>query len=359
MHAPHRTVTALLLIAPLCLWTACGKKSAPTAPRANPPVCSVNPTNLDFGTVAMGSPTDLHFTIKNTGGGTLSGTLSDTSSVFTLVGTKTYSLAAGDTADFLVRFTPKTLQATSCTIGTGSALCGTVSCSGTGIPAEPECYVFPQSQTLSFGNVQVNGGSAQQVLFITNVGGGVLSGRVSVDTGEDFVVTGERTPGTSYALTNGQTATFLVYFTPFYTGAQSCSLSTGNGQCGKVYVTATGVPPANASLDYLDFGSVSVGQTVQRTFTISTSLRCGSNPYGLCTRCYNGQFVVVGDVDSGAGYRYRCDTHYQAVLPVTYTVNFTPTSVGPQRTTIEVQCESAQSSGYGITGYVNCRGVGI
>ena len=49
MHAPHRTVTALLLIAPLCLWTACGKKSAPTAPGGggnHNPTISVNTNRL-------------------------------------------------------------------------------------------------------------------------------------------------------------------------------------------------------------------------------------------------------------------------------------------------------------------------
>ncbi|TFG40026.1 MAG: hypothetical protein E4H48_08185, partial [Syntrophobacterales bacterium] len=107
MQAPRTILAGVALLALLILGIACGKKSTiPTAPPANPPVCSVNPTNLDFGSVRVGYGSDLTFSIANTGGGTLAGTLSDTSAAFILLGVTSYSPTAGQSADFTVRFAP-------------------------------------------------------------------------------------------------------------------------------------------------------------------------------------------------------------------------------------------------------------
>ncbi|MGB3093200.1 MAG: hypothetical protein WBC42_08320, partial [Candidatus Zixiibacteriota bacterium] len=46
-------------------------------PPQEDPVCGVDPTSLDFGTVTVGGSSDMTFDISNTGGGTLSGTVSE------------------------------------------------------------------------------------------------------------------------------------------------------------------------------------------------------------------------------------------------------------------------------------------
>ncbi|UCH83577.1 MAG: choice-of-anchor D domain-containing protein, partial [Candidatus Latescibacterota bacterium] len=73
-----------------------------------PPVCHVAPDSLDFGNVFSGNWRDTTFTIKNTGGGTLTGTVSDTCDYFSLVppGDIPYVLGSGDSMVVTVRFAP-------------------------------------------------------------------------------------------------------------------------------------------------------------------------------------------------------------------------------------------------------------
>ncbi|UCF06228.1 MAG: hypothetical protein JSV33_04160, partial [bacterium] len=61
------------------------------------PACAVTPTSIDFGTVTVGSSKDSTFTIKNTGGGTLNGTVSEACADYDLIsGGGPYTLAAGE-----------------------------------------------------------------------------------------------------------------------------------------------------------------------------------------------------------------------------------------------------------------------
>ncbi len=71
----------------------------------NPPVISVNPNLLDFGTVIAGSFKDLDLTVQNAGGDTLTGTASAISP-FSVIAGSPFSLAAGQTQTIRVRFSP-------------------------------------------------------------------------------------------------------------------------------------------------------------------------------------------------------------------------------------------------------------
>jgi hypothetical protein len=94
----------------------------------------VDPTSLDFGTVTVGDFLDLTFSISNTGGGTLTGTVSETCDDYSLVGDVSYSLGSGQSKDFTVRFEPLSVGVKNCTIETGSGACVDVSCTGIGLP---------------------------------------------------------------------------------------------------------------------------------------------------------------------------------------------------------------------------------
>ncbi len=72
------------------------------------PVISVTPSSLDLGNVGVGSSADLTFTVKNTGGGTLSGSAS-ASAPFSIVGSSSYSLAFNENKTITVRFSPTSL----------------------------------------------------------------------------------------------------------------------------------------------------------------------------------------------------------------------------------------------------------
>ena len=69
------------------------------------PALSVTPASLAFGTVNVGSTEDLTVTVRNAGGGTLTGSAS-TTAPFSVVGTASYRLAANQTKVVTVRFSP-------------------------------------------------------------------------------------------------------------------------------------------------------------------------------------------------------------------------------------------------------------
>ncbi len=71
------------------------------------PALAVSPPFLDFNHTPVGSTQDLTFTVKNTGGGTLTGSAS-TSAPFSIVGDNSFDLAAEETKQITVRFSPTT-----------------------------------------------------------------------------------------------------------------------------------------------------------------------------------------------------------------------------------------------------------
>jgi hypothetical protein len=102
-----------------------------------PPECAVAPDSLDFGTVSMGGSSDLTFTVLNTGGGLLNGSISEPCSHYSLTsGGGPYSLAASETLTVMVRFEPTAEGTFTCTVETGQPLCSDVHATGAG-GAEP------------------------------------------------------------------------------------------------------------------------------------------------------------------------------------------------------------------------------
>lgn len=349
MHAPRAILAGVTLLALLVLGIACGKKSStPTRPPVDDPMCAVSPESLNFGSIRLGSATDLTFSIANTGGGTLSGTLSDTSAAFTLLGATSYSLTAGQFADFTVRFVPLREGAQSATILTGSSGCPTVTCLGA-TPADPICAVWPIS--LGFGEVDLY--SSKDMTFeIENGGGGVLVGTVTSPK-PDFQVVGNAT----YSLAANQSATITVRFSPTVSGSQVCFLNTGCTEPDSFLVVGQGVLPTGTKFAELDFGQVALGQSAQRTFTVSYSTTCGTNPYAVCTSTPSTTPFVVDGAYPGSP-SYRCGTDYSITFPHTYTVFFTPQQAGTQHCFIKLQCQSDAIGHFVHFGYVACTGVG-
>jgi hypothetical protein len=346
MHAPRTILAGVTVFALLILGIACGKKSAPTAPRPDPPVCSVSPETLSFGSVRVGYGSDLTFSIANTGGGTLSGTLSDTSAAFILLGVTSYSLTHGQYADISVRFAPLREGPQSATISTGSSGCPTVTCVGS-TPSVPECQV--RASSTDFGTVELES-SQERTFTLTNSGGGTLAGTFTSPKA-DFQVVGNA----SYSLSVNQSATITVRFTPTRTDTQTCLLNTGSPQCGSILVIGSGTPLAEVDLD---FGRVAVGQSAERTFTVYSA--CGSTlPYAVCTGTPGEAPFRVDGAYPGTPMSYRCDTNYSLLLPYTYTVFFTPQQTGTQRCGITLLCKSVPlQSAFVPFDNVTCRGVG-
>ncbi|GAG07083.1 unnamed protein product, partial [marine sediment metagenome] len=212
-----------------------------------PPVCSVSPTSRSFGDVTVGSSKNMSFTITNTGGGTLTGSVSESCSHYSIVsGSGSYSLSAGQSQTVTVRFAPTSTGTKTCTITTGCT--NNVSCTGKGVE-DPVCSVSPTS--LGFGDVKV--GSYKNMSFtITNTGGGTLSGSVSESCSHYSIVSGSG----SYSLTASQSRTVTVRFAPTSTGTKTCTITTG---CtNNVSCTGKGVedPVCSVSPTNLGFGDV-------------------------------------------------------------------------------------------------------
>src|SRR5882724_7018468 len=72
-----------------------------------PPSLSVTPDSLNFGTVSVGSTADRNFVVQNTGGGTLTGTVS-AAPPFRILSGGSFSLTVGATQMVTVRFNPTT-----------------------------------------------------------------------------------------------------------------------------------------------------------------------------------------------------------------------------------------------------------
>jgi hypothetical protein len=203
-----------------------------------PPVCSVQPTTLDFGEVEVGSAKESSFTITNTGGGVLAGSVTESCSDFTIAsGSGAYNLTEGQSVTVNVRFEPTAEGARSCTIETGAVCTSDVSCTGTGFQL-PACSISTNS--LDFGYVTLGESSPTQSFTITNTGGGSLNFFVSYTCFFDFQIT---SGGGARSLTAGQSVTVQVRFRPQSIGAKTCTLDLSSPYCGGITLTGTTVPP--------------------------------------------------------------------------------------------------------------------
>jgi len=96
-----------------------------------PPACSVSPLTLEFRNTNIGDYKDLDFTITNTGGDTLTGSVAQQPCAdFSVVsGLGSYALEHEDTVVVTVRFAPQSHDTVSCFVYTG---CDSVLCNAAG-----------------------------------------------------------------------------------------------------------------------------------------------------------------------------------------------------------------------------------
>jgi len=195
------------------------------------PSCRLSTTNLVFGSIDVGSQRDLTFRIENTGGGTLSGSVSINSTDFSIVdGGGSFALEQSQGRVVTVRFSPLSPGAKMCTIDLGTGVCSEVSCTGNATQSTV-CEVSPA--TLDFGSVPT--GSHKDLSFeITNAGAGTLYGRVTESCEEFSIVSG----GGTYSLDSNQTRTVTVRYAPKVPGSKECWINTGTILCTNVKCTA-------------------------------------------------------------------------------------------------------------------------
>jgi len=227
------------------------------------PAIEVTPTSIPFGTVPVGSSADVAFTVRNTGGGVLSGAAA-TSAPFSIVtATASYNLAGGQSRSFTVRFTPSaggTASANITCTGGGGA---TVALAGLGDPL-PSISVTPTA--LAFGLVTVST-TADRTFSVKNNGGQTLTGTATTSAPFSIV------SGGSYALAAGQSQTVTARFAPTSTTGSGSSVTCTGAGGASVALSGVGDPlPVIAVVPHsISFGTVPVGSSADIAIAVTNT----------------------------------------------------------------------------------------
>ncbi len=225
-------LTWVMDLAGICSTVTCsGTGVEPT------PVCGLSTTLLDFGEVPIGFPETLPFTITNTGNGTLTGEVPDSSSTgefLVPIGNGPFALGAGETLTVQVQFAP-TVPDSQTWVMDLAGICSPVTCTGTGIEGEPSCAL--STTHIDFGVVYIYSASSRH-FFITNDGTGILVGDVTA-SGACFSLVQGAGP---FQLGPGQQRLVRVQFHPEYQGTFNGTVNTGTPLCGEVTLEGIGEP---------------------------------------------------------------------------------------------------------------------
>ena len=192
----------------------------------NPPHLSVNPASLAFGQVVLGHSGSQSFAVANTGGGTLTGTVS-AASPFAIQGAGPFPLTAGQTGLVTVSFSPTNATTfNSLVVFTSTGGDSSNPVSGSGL-TPGQLAVSPSS--LDFGYVAV-GGSGQASFHVSNLGGAALSGSAALlspaAAGFGFA------SSTAFTVPGGTSTDVVVRFTPPSAGGFSNGVVFVSGEAG-------------------------------------------------------------------------------------------------------------------------------
>jgi ASPM-SPD-2-Hydin domain-containing protein/centrosomal CEP192-like protein len=227
---------------------------------------AVNPANMNFGNVPVGSSLQLSATLTNNGGTSVSISQAAVNGAGFTRGNLSLpvNVAAAQSVVISVTFTPSTSGASSGTLTVTSNSTNptlTVNLSGSG-SSPGQLAVAPPS--INFGSVVV-GSSQSQSATLSATGSSVTVASVGGTTSE-FSVTGINFPVTIPA---GQSVSFTEKFTPQASGAASSTLSFGSNATNSPAVQAlsgSGTPAPQHSVDLSWNASTSavVGYNVYR-----------------------------------------------------------------------------------------------
>jgi len=235
-----------------------------------PPACQVNPTSLNFFTVAVGDSSDKTFTIKNNGGGTLSGSVSETCDHYSIAsGGGAYNLTASQQVTVTVRFQPTSAGLKTCNINTG-ATCAQVACQGTGEQLIVPLTISKDDAIASTACAFPGGGVTYTVSYnnpntssVTNV---VVTDYLAADV--DFV---SATGGGTYSSTGHKVVWNLGTLTA----------STG-GSVGVATTVKLAASPAVALLDSCDIVSTETPTPAKASHTTAVCACAISGPTLVC-----------------------------------------------------------------------------
>ena len=256
---------------------------------------SVNPSNVNFGSVKTGSASSQAVVLSNSGKSSLTVSLGAlTGQGFSLSGVALpLTLSAGASTTLNLVFAPVSggtatggLSLVTAALSvhdrsgkhnTVSTINTSVSLSGTGASLPVPNVVAPGSLmanpgSVSFANIQV-GGSQTQMASLTNSGGSDVTIAQAATTGSGFNVNGLSLPLT---LSAGHSVTFGVTFAPLSAGSAIGSiLISSDASNAALAVPLSGAGTAQGQLTVTpasaDFGTVTLGSRKTQTGTLFAS----------------------------------------------------------------------------------------
>ncbi len=287
------------------------------------PVISVSPSRLDFGAITVGSSKELTVTLTNSGSQTISVTTQQgTSGYFLFQGDSAFNVAAGQTVNSKVRFTPLGIAnyAETLTFVTNDPLNPRVPVSMTGsavASASPTITITPS--VLDFGIV-APGKSVTLTYIMQNISNNFL--RVGGPGTNGPLLAVFPIHGLNFSLNPGEKVALSATFSPVDNTPQSETITynTSDPANDNVSIKLMGnvsTPKLVPSVQTLDFGTVNVGAApATRTLTINNT----GNGQANIRLTASGPFTVVSPPSpfllNPAG-------------TVTVTLNFAPTAATP------------------------------
>ena len=309
---------------------------------------SVNPTNINFGDVTVGSTTSQSVTVMNTGNTNVTITSAPVVGAgFSVTGlTLPLTLTVGQSSSFTARFAPGSAGAVSGSVSLASNATtspNVVTLNGNGVTV-PVGTLVPSPSTVNFGGVIV-GNTSSQTVTLTNTGNADLTITSAPVAGAGFSVTGLTLPLT---LTPSQTSSFTMQFAPAAAGAVGGSVSlVSNASNTPTTVTLAGTGIAQVlqltlNPSNINFGDVVTATTVSRAVTV--------------TNTGNSNVTITSASVVGAGFSVTGLALPQTLTPnqsISFNAQFAPGATGAVAGSISLVSNAPTAtltlSGNGVT----------
>lgn len=321
-HSPMtavKTAAIFLLLASLlgCQGLSAGKGSTQTPSTSGD--LGLSKSSITFGNVVLGKTATQTITATNSGTASLTVSSAKSSSPqFSVTAPAVpLTIAAGQSANLSVAFTPSAASASTATISFASDASDSslsLSLTGTGITAG-QLSASPAS--ISFVNIEV-GNTETQSAAVTNTGGASVTISQATATGPGFSITGF----TPLTLPAGQSTTVNVVFAPQSAGAVSGNVAlSSNASNTTLNLPLSGAALAPGSLTAqptsISFGSIQVGNSQQQSATLTNT---------------GGSSVTISQASAaGAGFSVNSSSFpltLAAGQSTTLTITFAPHSSG-------------------------------
>jgi len=281
----------------------------PVGAVTNPvPDIEVTPTNVNFGTITVGTTNQLSLAITNVGGAALtvsSMNISNAATFSFIAASLPFSLNPGEGTIVAVQFRPASAgpHNGSLTIGSNDPdqPAVVIPLTGQGTSSSvPDIDVQPMA--LNFGTVAA-GQTNTLSLVVSNAGTATLNVSSITVSNTAFRFTAQSVP---FALVPGAATLVAVHFSSASTGAFTGTLTVGSNDPDEPSVVvplngtagATAVPNLVAQPTSINFGSVLTGQVAQTTLVLSNSGNATLNVTSMTTN--NPRFTIVSPLGAFA-----------------------------------------------------------